>query len=151
MFGNVLIGLGVMVICLFVQALLVAVSVQFYARHQSVEVAASFTSTVLLIGCVMMVLVLGNFIQITIWGALFVYLGEFESYRLAAYHSAVNFATLGYGDIVMSEQHRILGPMQAINGVLMVGVSTAVMMSTLQDSLRRTVASRSDDADASGQ
>ncbi|MEH6586517.1 MAG: ion channel [Halioglobus sp.] len=140
MFGNVLIGLGVMMICLFVQALLVAVSVQFYARHQSVDVAASFTSTVLLIGCVMMVLVLGNFVQITIWGALFVYLGEFESYRLAAYHSAVNFATLGYGDIVMSEQHRILGPMQAINGVLMVGVSTAVMMSTLQDSLRRTVA-----------
>lgn len=144
MFGNVLIGLGVMMICLFVQALLVAVSVQFYARHQSSKVVASFTSTVLLIGCVMMVLVLGNFIQITIWGALFVYLGEFESYRVAAYHSAVNFATLGYGDIVMSEQHRILGPMQAINGVLMVGVSTAVMMSTLQDSLRRTVAHRSD-------
>ena len=149
MFGNVLIGLGVMVICLFVQALLVAVSVQFYARHQ-IGVAASFTSTVLLICCVMMVLVLGNFVQITIWGALFVYLGEFESYRLAAYHSAVNFATLGYGDIVMSEQHRILGPMQAINGVLMVGVSTAVMMFTLQDSIRRTVASRSDDADAIG-
>lgn len=149
MFGNVLMGLGVMVICLFVQSLLVAVSVQFYARHQGANVAASFTNTVLLIGGVMMVLVLGNFIQITIWGALFVQLGEFESYRTAAYHSAVNFATLGYGDIVMSEEHRVLGPMQAINGVLMVGVSTAVMMSALQDALKRTVEHRSNRGDTS--
>ena len=150
MVGNVLMGLGVMVLCLFVQALLVAVSVQFYARHQGAQAAASFTNTVLRIGGVMMVLVLGNFIQITIWGVLFVQLGEFESYRTAAYHSAVNFATLGYGDIVMSERHRVLGPMQAINGVLMVGVSTAVMMAAVQDSIKRTITQGSNSGPNSG-
>ena len=139
MFGNVMLGLGVMVVCLFVQALLVAVAVEFYGRHRLSGISATFFSTVLLIGGVMLVLVLGNFIQIVIWGMVFVGLGEFESYRVAAYHSAVNFATLGYGDIVMSEQRRILGPMQAINGVLMVGVSTAVMMTTLQDAVKRMV------------
>ena len=139
MFGNVMLGLGVMVVCLFVQALLVAVAVEFYGRHRLSGISATFFSTVLLIGGVMLVLVLGNFIQIVIWGMVFVGLGEFESYREAAYHSAVNFATLGYGDIVMSEEHRILGPMQAINGVLMVGVSTAVMMTTLQDAVKRMV------------
>ena len=142
MFANVMLGLGVMVVCLFVQALLVAVAIVFYARRRDSIDALSFVSTVLLIGAVMLVLVVGNFLQVIIWGAVFVHLGEFESYRVAAYHSAVNFATLGYGDIVMSEQHRILGPMQAINGVLMIGVSTAVMMSTLQDALNRTVESR---------
>ena len=137
MFGNVMLGMAVMVVCLFVQALLVAVAVQFYGSHKTAAVSDSFFSTVLLICCVMLVLVLGNFIQVIIWGAVFVQLGEFESYRVAAYHSAVNFATLGYGDIVMSEERRILGPMQAINGVLMVGVSTAVMMTTLQDAVKR--------------
>ena len=97
MFANVMLGLGVMVVCLFVQALLVAVAVVFYARRRESIDAQSFTSTVILIGAVMLVLVLGNFLQVSIWGAVFVTLGEFESYRTAAYHSAVNFATLGYG------------------------------------------------------
>ena len=137
MLGNVVLGMGVMMVCLFVQALLVAVAVRFYGSHRAEALSDSFFSTVLLIGCVMLVLVLGNFLQVIVWGVVFVQLGEFESYRVATYHSAVNFATLGYGDIVMSEERRILGPMQAINGVLMVGVSTAVMMTTLQDAVQR--------------
>lgn len=150
MLGNVMIGLTVMILCLFVQAVLVAIAVEFYARHQSREVSVSFISTVLLIACVMLVLVLGNFTQICIWGMLFVQLGEFESYRDAAYHSAVNFSTLGYGDIVMSEERRVLGPIQALNGVLMVGVSTAVMMSALQDALKRAAAELSEKQNQAG-
>ena len=50
----------------------------------------------------------------------------------------MNFATLGYGDIVMSPEHQLLGPLEAINGVLMIGVSSAALMSAFQDSLRQT-------------
>ncbi len=138
MLVNFLLGLGTMLLCLVVQALLVAIAVQFYARYQWRGHSASFFSTLLLISGVMMAVVMGNFLQILIWALLFLGLGEFDDLVVAVYHSAVNFATLGYGDIVMSPAHRILGPMQAINGVLMIGVSTAVMMSALQDALRRT-------------
>ena len=77
------------------------------------------------------------------------YLGEFAHFKNAAYHSAVNFATLGYGDIIMSEQHRILGPMQAVNGVLMVGVTTAVVMSALQNALKMTLKTHPQDHEES--
>jgi hypothetical protein len=50
----------------------------------------------------------------------------------------VNFATLGYGDIVMSERWRLLGPLQSLNGVLMVGVSTAAFMTTLRDAVKQS-------------
>ena len=53
------------------------------------------------------------------------------------YDSAVNFATLGYGDIVMSEPNRFLGPLEAINGALMIGVSTAALLAAFQDAHRR--------------
>ena len=145
MMGNVLLGLLVMVCCLLVQALLVVVAIQFYVYKRRLVDSPTFASTLGMISTVMVVLVLGNFIQIMIWAVLFTYLGEFEDYATAAYHSAVNFATLGYGDIVMSEKRRILGPMQSINGVLMVGVSTAVVMSALQDALKRTHESRRQD------
>lgn len=138
MLVNFMVGLGAMLVCLVVQALLVAIAVQFYARYQGRARSASFFSTLLLISGVMVVMVMGNFLQIFIWALLFLGLGEFDDIVVAVYHSAVNFATLGYGDIVMSPAHRILGPMQAINGVLMIGATTAVMMSASQDALRRT-------------
>ncbi len=136
--SNMLIGLLAMISCLFIQAMLVVVALRFYVNHQGLVDTPSFSSTLGLITAVMVLLVIGNFVQIILWGVLFMYLGEFTDLTTAVYHSAVNFATLGYGDIVMSEERRILGPMQSINGVLMVGVSTAVMMSALQDAMQRT-------------
>jgi hypothetical protein len=50
----------------------------------------------------------------------------------------VNFSILGFGDIVMSDEYRLLGPIQAINGVLMIGVTTAVLMAAYQDAMKKT-------------
>ena len=50
---------------------------------------------------VMVAIMLGNFVQMAIWGALFICLGEFGDLLTAVYHSAVNFTSLGYGDVVM--------------------------------------------------
>ncbi len=137
MVDNLFLGVATMVICLIIQSLLGALAVYFYANLQSVQLRTrSFLRTLSLLVVVMLVLLFGNLIQVAVWAQLFIYLGEFQSYADSVYHSAVNFATLGYGDIVMSERHRLLGPMQAINGVLMVGVSTAVVMAALQDALR---------------
>jgi hypothetical protein len=44
----------------------------------------------------------------------------------------VNFASLGYGDIVMSKDWKLLGPLEAVNGVLMVGMSGAALVAVLQ-------------------
>jgi hypothetical protein len=87
---------------------------------------------------VMLLLTAGNLAQVGVWALLFELLDEFQLYGDAFYHSAVNFATLGYGDIVMSERHRLLGPLEAINGALMIGASTATLMVAFQDSLLAT-------------
>ena len=142
MLENLLIGLTAMLACLFVQATLVSLSFLIYRRNLELADSPTFRGTFLLISGIMVTLVVGTFIQIGIWAALFMRLEEFSDFSTSLYHSAVNFATLGYGDIVMSEAHRILGPMESINGVLMIGVSTAVMMTALQDALKRTRAAR---------
>ena len=46
-------------------------------------------------------------------------------------HSAVNFTTLGYGDIVMSRRWRLLGPLEAVNGSLMLGLSAAMLFTIM--------------------
>jgi voltage-gated potassium channel Kch len=143
MTGNLLIGMPTMALGLLVQAALFAYTIRHYARIQRSRVGApTFWASFALIAAVMAMLVIGTVLQVAIWGLLFMALGEFESFPDAIYHSAVNFATLGYGDFVMSPPHRLLGPLEAINGALMIGVSTAALSAAFQDVLRRTLQAR---------
>jgi Ion channel len=60
--------------------------------------------------------------------------GEFQEFGTAYYHSAVNYTTLGYGDygdLLMSPKWRLLGPLEAANGTLMFGVSTAMIFTLI--------------------
>jgi len=59
----------------------------------------------------------------TLW-SLLGWLGNAEAF----YHSAVNFTTLGHGYIFMSRRWRLLGPLEAVNGSLMLGLSAAMFL-----------------------
>jgi hypothetical protein len=87
--------------------------------------------TTYIISMVMMMLFIGHVIQVAIWAVLFMALGEFSDFPIAFYHSMVNFASLGYGDIVMTEEWRLLGAIEASNGVLMFGLSAGAMLSIM--------------------
>ena len=139
---NLLSGLTVMVTCLMLQSVLVVAALRYYAHRQTLVNQAFFWPTMRVVSSVMLILVAGNIAQVLIWALLYRFLGEFAVFGDAVYHSAVNFTTLGYGDIVMSEQHRLLGPLEAINGVLMIGVSTAALMAAFQDSMKKTFFAR---------
>lgn len=139
---NLLIGLPTMALCLLLQSALLSIAIRYYSRHGSLVNSPSPWSTLVVLNSVMMLLVLGNLVQVTIWAVVFRMLGEFQELSEAVYHSAVNFATLGYGDIVMSERYRFLGPLEAINGVLMIGVSSAALIATFQDAIRKTMQAR---------
>ena len=139
---NLLLGLPTMALCLLLQSLLVLMAMRHYVKRHELVDSPSFLSSMTVINAVMLLLVVGNLAQVAIWAILFHLLGEFDQFRDAIYHSAVNFSTLGYGDIVMSADHRLLGPIQAINGVLMIGVSTATLMTAFQDALKKTLRAR---------
>jgi len=139
---NLFYGLLVMAVCLFLQSLLLTAALRYYTHSQILMKNPSLWSTLFVINGVMMLLVLGNIAQVAIWALLFRLLGEFPGFGEAVYHSAVNFATLGYGDIVMSNNHKLLGPIEAINGVIMIGVSTAALMAAFQDAMKKAIRAR---------
>jgi len=139
---NLLLGLSTMGLCLFLQSLLILVAIRYYSRRARLVGDRSYLHSLIVINGVMVLMVIGNLVQVGIWAVLFQLLGEFEQFDNAYYHAMVNFSTLGYGDIVMSEAHRLLGPLQAINGVLMIGVSTAILMATFQDAVKKTIKAR---------
>ena len=133
-----LIGTLAIFVNMLVQVLSVVVLIRFFVnrRHRNIKTETIFTDMWVL-AFALIVLFAGNVFQFTIWASLFMYLGEFPDFATAFYHSTVNFASLGYGDIVMSEDHRLLGALEAINGVLMIGVSTAAMMTVFQSTTKK--------------
>ena len=142
MIMNLLLGFSTMVLCLLLQLVLVVIAVRYYSRHAYLANSPSFGDNLIVVNSVMLLLVFGNSAQIAIWALLFQLLGEFDQFAAAFYHSAVNFATLGYGDVVMSDQYKLLGPIEAINGVLMIGISTASLMAAFQDIVKKTLQAR---------
>lgn len=138
---SLLAGLPVMLLCLLLQAIFLALCLRGYVslREAWTEQHGLLSNTALL-AMVMLLMMLGNFMQMAIWALLFMLLGEFDEFAVALYHSAVNFATLGYGDIVMSPRWRLLGPLEAANGILMFGVSTAVMTAAVMDLVKQHAA-----------
>lgn len=126
-----------MVACLLLQALLLGAAIRYYRQRERLLHSHSFWTTTGVITGVMLLLTAGNLAQVAAWALLFRLLDEFQRFSDAFYHSAVNFATLGYGDIVMSARHRLLGPLEAINGALMIGASTATLIVAFQDLVHR--------------
>ena len=84
----------------------------------------------------LLLIVVAQLVEIGVWAALFLAVGEFSDFPTAFYHSAMNFTTLGYGDIVMSAEWRLLGPLEAVAGMLMFGISTAVLFMVIQTLIR---------------
>ncbi|MGO9454069.1 MAG: ion channel [Candidatus Binataceae bacterium] len=80
----------------------------------------------------LMLLLMAHLIEMALWATAFVILGEFSSFAAAFYHSCVNYTTLGYGDIIMAARWRLLGPLEAVDGMLMFGISTALFFSVVQ-------------------
>ena len=135
---DLLIGVVVMTICLTIQAFIIALLLRvLFALEVRQLLNVRFAGALLLLLAVMLAFMVGNLLQISLWAALFHFNGEFESYRVAFYHSIVNFTTLGYGDLVMSEGNRLLGALEALNGVLMIGITSGFLFAVLTNLMQR--------------
>jgi hypothetical protein len=73
-----------------------------------------------------------HLLEIGVWAVLFMLCEDFPAFAIACHHSAVNYATLGYGDVIMTATWKFLGPLEAANGMLLFGVSTAMVFAVIQ-------------------
>ena len=67
-------------------------------------------------------------IQVWIWATVFLAVGAFEALEPALYFSLVSFSTVGFGDITLGPDWRLLSALTAANGFMSFGWSTAYMV-----------------------
>src|SRR6185295_1387995 len=79
--------------------------------------------------------------ETAIWAAAFVILGVLPDFETAFYFSLTSYTTVGYGDVLPPSAWRLLGPIEAAVGVLMMGWSTSIIVAAVQRIYNATVSS----------
>lgn len=82
------------------------------------------------------VLLATHLVEVLVWSLTYAVFDVAPPGKGTVYFALVNYTTLGYGDIVPVERWRLLGPMTAMNGILLFGWSTAVIYEVLREALR---------------
>jgi voltage-gated potassium channel Kch len=67
-----------------------------------------------------------------IWAAVYLAAGAISDLETALYFSTVTFTTLGYGDVTLDTSWRLLASIQAANGTIMFGWTTAIVMAVIR-------------------
>lgn len=85
-------------------------------------------------------MVLFHLFQIAAWAFLYFWRGAMPDLQSAFYFSAVTYTTTGYGDLVLPQEWRLVGGVEALTGILMCGLSTGFFFAVVS----RSYASRLD-------
>ena len=75
---------------------------------------------------VIWLLILVHVAAITVWALFYWWRECLPSAEAAFYFSGVTYTTLGYGDLVLPEPWRMLGPIEGLSGILMSGLSASL-------------------------
>jgi len=97
-------------------------------RYQTFRLIAVMISAVT-------VLMIAHLAEVFIWSLTYAIFGVAPEGADTIYFAFVNYTTLGYGDVTPVERWHLLGPMTAMNGVLLFGWSTAVVFEVLRMTL----------------
>jgi hypothetical protein len=95
------------------------------------QMPTRFWPTTWLLIRVTWVLILIHAIEIAVWALFYVWAGCLPDAESAFYFSGVTYATVGYGDLVLPQAWRMLGPVEGLTGILMCGLSTGFFFAYL--------------------
>lgn len=107
---------------------------QKYMRHQQKR-GGAYAQALTIIG-VVLGLFLVHFAQILIYAVAYLWIGAVEGWEPALYFSASTFTTVGFGDLVLDSDWRLLSAIESANGFLLIGWSTAFLVTVTSRIIR---------------
>jgi hypothetical protein len=114
-----------------VHSLIPPLIVQGFRRHLAWGHAGIWFWDVILVMFFTLLTLAAHSAEIALWALSFVLCGEFPNFAAALYYSGNTYTTLGDSTTVLSARWRMLGPIEAADGMLMFGVSTAIIFAVI--------------------
>jgi hypothetical protein len=130
--GPLLVGVATTFFTIIVHALVLYTIIEAVRGYLSRGRAGAFLRDLTLVMSTILLALAGHFVEIALWALSFVLCGEFSNFAAALYYSAATYTTVGDGTIAISARWRLLGPLEAADGMLMFGVTTAMIFAVIQ-------------------
>ena len=135
MLRQFLVGGAVSVCNIAIHALIMTVVVRTASTVAAKIVAwPSLLLIVVMMGTVS-VLMVAHASEVIVWSLAYLIVDATSAGSNLIYFAFVNYTTLGYGDVIPVQRWQLLGPMTAMNGVLLFGWSTAVIFEVLRKTM----------------
>jgi Ion channel len=138
MLRQLLVGTAVSTCNIMIHALVMTVVVRVTRAVGSKNAWRPWLLLTFVMIAVVSILMLAHTSEVIVWSLAYVTVNAAPVGADLVYFAFVNYTTLGYGDVIPVEPWRLLGPITAMNGVLLFGWSTAVIFEVLRRALLRT-------------
>jgi len=115
---------GLMALCVTVHALGLTCAFQWFHGSSALAVLRFWRQTWRLIRIAGWLILL-HLVEISLWALFYLWREGMPDMNAAFYFSAVTYTTVGYGDLVLPREWRLVGGVEALTGILMCGLSTA--------------------------
>ena len=122
MVSKLLVAWGLMAFCVMIHATGITAAMRWDARQTNTR--RSFWSATRLFILLAGWIILLHLIEIAVWAAFYAWKDAMPDMQSAIYFSAVTYTTTGYGDLVLPQEWRLVGGIEALTGILMCGWST---------------------------
>lgn len=133
LFAPLAVGVVAFICTIAVHALPLSATVNFVSREKRLgRVGVSFWIDTGIVAGVMVFALVAHLVEMALWAVVYMMCGEFSDFATAFYHSAMNYTSLGYGDIIMSAAWKMLAPLETVDGMLLFGVSAAMVFAVIQ-------------------
>ena len=129
---NILFGCIMIIITTIIHSAMTRLAIYLNESKSISWVAIQKNHIPVWLSVIVLLIFCATIIESVIWTMCYLYTGAIGSLEEALYFSLVTFTTLGYGDIVLSDNWRLLSSIQAVNGIIIFGWSTAILMTTVQ-------------------
>lgn len=133
MLKQVLTGSFLIIICSLTHLGATTISINIIKKIQSWSHKRRKIHLLIWLDVIVLLLILTSLLEATIWAGFYFGLDAIDQFEKALYFSIVTFTTLGYGDIVMNTNWRILASLEAASGIIFFGWSTAIVMGAIQN------------------
>jgi hypothetical protein len=125
---ELLIAFGILGICLVIHITgMVVLGEQLVRRRPQIERHLSFVHTSLLLMTVFSIVILLHVGEACVWAAFYYLRGLFADFETSLYFSMKTYSTIGYGDVLLPHDWRLVGTVEGITGVLLCGLSAAFL------------------------
>jgi len=124
MVSKLLIAWSLTGLCVIMHAMGMTVLLR-WLRHSTARVAARFWFSTWLLVRVAGWIILLHLVEIAIWAFFYTWKHGMPDLASALYFSAVTYTTTGYGDLLLPNEWRLVGGVEALTGILMCGWSAA--------------------------